>query len=416
MDRKIEKKPLFKSVKFLMGTVAGILVIVLLIAMLSDTSAKLNVDEGRITISEITVGDFQEFIPISGSVLPITTVYIDAVQGGSVERKFVEEGAFLNKGDRIVKLANIDLELNALQQESFTLQQINAYQNTRLSVEQNTINLKTRLQDARYNLKRTQGVLARQQVLWDKKLISQQEYELVREEYNNFVELTRLAEENVRNDSLLSSPQLKRVDASIDRLETNLQLIRESIDNLTIRAPISGLLTSLPLEIGESKSVGERLGQIDVLNGYKVRGVVDEFYLSRISRDLEAGTSFGGNEYKLKVTKVFSEVKDGRFEVEMLFADSTPEGIKRGLTLQIKLELGDNTKATLLPRGGFYEKTGGRWIFVLDESSRHATKRTIRIGRQNPNYFEVLEGLHHGDRVITSSYDSFGVAERIELN
>ncbi len=413
MDRKIEKKPLYKRKKFWISSAGVGVFLVLIILILSDTGSKLNVDQDKITISTVSEGEFQEFIPVTGTVLPRTTFYLDAILGGSVEKKFVEEGAVLKKGDKILKLSNTSVQLNALQQETFTYQQINDARNTRLQVEQNSINLQTQLVNANYSLIHSKQIYDREKVLWEKKLVSQQEYEQARDSYYHDVEQQKLARENWKRDSVLRESQLDQITGSIKRLQMNLELIRENIDNLTVKAPISGQLTSLDAEIGQSKSQGAKLGQIDAMDGYKVRADIDEYYIARVIKGLHATVDIDGSEYKLIVKKVFPEVKDGKFQVDMDFEGKTPGGIRRGQTLQIRLQLSDRTKALLLPRGGFYQKTGGQWVFVLNSSGSEAVKRNISLGRQNPDYFEVLSGLKPGDKVITSSYDNFGDVDKL---
>ena len=221
--------------------------------------------------------------------------------------------------------------------------------------------------------------------------------------------------ENFRQDSLLRVNQLTQLESSIDRLEMNLEMVKRSVDNLTLRAPISGQLTSLNAEIGQSKSSGQRLGQIDVLDNFKVRAAIDEFYIARINIGQEGEFDLAGNTFRLIIKKVYPEVRDGRFEVDMEFTGKPPQGIRRGQTLQIRLELGDLSEATLLARGGFYQRTGGQWVYILDPSGENATKRSIKLGRQNPQVFEVIEGLQPGEQVITSSYDNFGDIDKLIL-
>ncbi|MEJ2614570.1 MAG: efflux RND transporter periplasmic adaptor subunit [Ignavibacteriaceae bacterium] len=404
---------IYKRTKFWISSGGGMLFFILIILILADTGSKLNVEADKITISTVTNGDFQEFIPVTGNVLPRTTYYLDAILGGTVEKKFVEEGAMLQKGDKILKLSNTDFQLSALQQESFAFQQINEARNTRLQIEQNSISLQTRLVDVNYNLIDSRQMYDREKVMWEKKLVSQQEYEQYRDKYYHDIEQKKLAEENWQKDSVLKQSQLEQINASIERLQTNLGLIRDNLDNLTVKAPINGQLTSLNAEIGQSKTPGSRLGQIDAMDGYKVRADIDEFYIARVSKGLRATAEIDGSEYKLIVAKVFPEVTNGKFEVDMEFSGKTPDGIRRGQTLQIRLQLSDRTKALLLPRGGFYQKTGGQWVFILNGSGSEAVKRQISLGRQNPDYFEVLSGLKPGDKVITSSYDNFGDVDKL---
>ena len=413
VDRKIEKKPLYKRRKFWISSGGGVLFFILIILILTDTGSKLNVEADKITISTVSEGDFQEFIPVTGTVLPQTTYYLDAILGGTVEQKFVEEGAMLKKGDKILRLSNTDFQLSALQQESFAYQQINDARNTRLQIEQNSISLQTRLVDVNYSYINSKQLFDRAKVMWEKKLISLQEFEQSKDNYYHDKEQMKLAEENWQKDSVLKQSQLSQINEAIKRLQANLGLIRENLDNLTVKAPISGQLTSLNAEIGQSKSPGSQLGQIDALDGFKVRADIDEFYIARVVKGLHATVEIDGKNYKLVIIKVFPEVKNGKFQVDMNFDGDVPEGIRRGQTLQIRLQLSERTKALLLTRGGFYQKTGGQWVFILNSSGSEAVKRSISLGRQNPDYFEVLSGFKPGDKVVTSSYDNFGDVDKL---
>ena len=415
MDRKIDKKPLYKRKNFWFSCSGGALFLVLIIAILADTGSKLNVETDKITISTVSDGDFQEFIPVTGNVMPRTTFYLDLIIGGSVEQKFVEEGAMLKKGDKIVKLSNSNVQLNTLQQETLTYQQINDARNTRLQIEQNSNNLQSQLIEDNYNLLTSRETFDRQKVMWAKKLISDQDYELARDKYNHDIEQQKIARQNFAADSITKQTQLTQIEESIKRLQMNLELIRENIENLTVKAPIEGQLTALEAETGQSKSPGDRLGQIDALDGFKVRADIDEYYIARVVKGLHATAEIDGNDYQMVVLKVFPEVKDGKFQVDMEFEGKVPDGIRRGQTLQIRLQLSERTKALLLSRGGFYQKTGGQWVFVVDKSGSMAVKRSISLGRQNPDYFEVLSGLKPGDKVVTSSYDNFGDVQKLVL-
>ncbi len=415
MDRKIEKKPYYKRKKFWVSAAGGAAFLFLIIMILADTGSKLNVEKDKITISTVHDGEFQEFIPVSGTVLPKTTYYLDAILGGTVEQKYVEEGAMLKKGDKILKLSNPNVQLGALQNEAATYQQINQARNTRLQIEQNSIALQTQLVDANFNYINSKQLYNREKIMWEKKLISQQEFEQYRDKYLHDEKQLKLTRENYAQDSVLRLSQVSQIASSIDRLQKNLELIRENIDNLTVKAPISGQLTSLNAETGQSKSPGDKLGQIDALDGFKVRADIDEFYIARVVRGLHATVEIDGQDFKLIIIKVYPEVKDGKFQVDMNFSGKVPDGIRRGQTLQIRLQLSERTKALLLARGGFYQKTGGQWVFVVNQSGDEAVKRSISLGRQNPDYFEVLSGLKPGDKVITSSYDNFGDVDKLVL-
>jgi len=416
MDRKIERK--FWSKRRMTLTAAGSIPVLLVLYLLffADTSSRLNVEVDRLTISTVTRGAFQEYIPVTGTVLPIETFYLDAIEGGRVAQIFVEAGNFVRVGDPLLRLANTNLQLDVMYREALSYEQINNAQNRRLNIEQNSISVRTQLAEVRYQVERTRLNFTRDSVLAAKSLISPEEFTRTKDEFDYWVRRQTLALENYRQDSLLRVNQLSQLENSIDRLETNLEMVKQSIDNLVVRAPITGLLTSLNAEIGQSKSPGQRLGQIDVLDSFKVRVPVDEFYISRVSAGLTGEFDLAGARYDLVIRKVYPEVRDGRFEVDMSFLGTVPPDIRRGQSVQIRLELGAQSEALLLARGGFYQTTGGQWVYVLDASGDVAVRRSIKLGRQNPQNFEVLEGLNPGDRVITSGYENYGDIQKLMLN
>ena len=414
MDRPIEKK------RWSLKKVAGLFLIGVFIfasayGFIKSRGSKLNVDVERITIATVEKGPFQEFIPVIGTVLPIKTVYLDAMEGGRVEEVYIEAGSLVHEGDKILKLANTNLLLDIMYRETQLFEQSNNLRNTRLAMEQHRLTLRRELLELEYQIQRQKGIYERDAELVKKELISQQEYEQARDEYQYLLKRKELAIETQKQDSIFRQVQIKQLEASMKRMQTNLDLVREKLENLVIRAPISGQLTSLNAEIGESKSPGERLGRIDVLEGFKVRAAIDEHYIARIEIGRTGTFDLAGKSYKLIVRKIYPEVREGRFEVDMEFDGASPQGIRRGQTLHIRLELGELSEALLLPRGGFYQKTGGQWVYVLDKSGEFATKRAIRLGRQNPRVFEVLEGLEPGERVIISMYDSFGDMDKLIL-
>ncbi|MFQ5825304.1 MAG: efflux RND transporter periplasmic adaptor subunit [bacterium] len=416
MDRKIEKKkwPPKRIVKY---SIAGIFILVIIYnLLLGDSTSKLNVDTEKITISTVKKGPFQEFIPVTGTVIPIKTVFLDAVEGGRVDKIFVEAGSMVNKGDKILQLANTNLLLDIMFREAELFQQSNNLRNTRLAMEQNRLTLRGQLVELDYQIQRSKRLYDRNKELLNKKLISQQEFEETEDEYDYYIKRKELAIESFKQDSLFRKTQIEQLEVSLQRMQTNLGVIKQKYENLTIRAPISGQLTSLNAEfVGEIKSAGERLGQIDVLEGFKVRAGIDEHYLSRINVGLYGEFDFAGKSYRLVSKKVYPEIREGRFNVDLEFVGEEPQGIRRGQTLHIRLELGDLSEALLLSRGGFYQKTGGQWVYVVAPSGDFATKRSIRLGRQNPQVFEVLEGLEPDEQVITSTYDSFGDIDKLIL-
>ena len=415
MDRKIEKKKWPPKRIAGLAAVGLFVILVLYVFLFRLSKSTLNVKTERITISTVTRGPFQEFIPIMGNVLPINTFYLNAVEGGRVEEIYLEAGTLVKEGDEILKLANTNLLLDIMWREAELFQQSNNLRNTRLSMEQYRLRLNQDLAEINNQLRQQKRTYERYEELVKDNLISKHEYELAKDQYEYLIKKKELTIESQRNDLEFRLGQIDALEASLKRMQDNLEIVKQKQDNLTIRAPVSGHLTALNAEIGQSKSPGQPLGQIDVLEGFRVRAAIDEHYIARIETGRTGEFDFAGKSYGLVVKKIYPEVIDGRFEVDMEFVDGGPEEITRGQTLHIRLELGDISEAILLPRGGFYQTTGGNWAYVVDESENVATKRKIRLGRQNPQVFEVLEGLGPGDRVITSSYESFGNMDRLVL-
>ena len=415
MDRKIKKKkwPPKRIAGF--AAVGLFVILVLYVFLFRLSKSTLNVKTERITISTVTRGPFQEFIPIMGSVLPINTFYLNAVEGGRVEEIYLEAGTFVKEGDGILKLANTNLLLDIMWREAELFQQSNNLRNTRLSMEQYRLRLNQDLAEINNQLQQQKRTYERYKELAKDNLISKHEYELAKDQYDYLIKRKELTIESQMNDLEFRQGQIDALEASLKRMQDNLEIVKQKQDNLTIRAPVSGHLTALDSEIGQSKSPGQPLGQIDVLEGFRVRAAIDEHYIARVETGRTGEFDFAGKSYGLIVKKIYPEVKDRRFEVDLEFVGGGPEDITRGQTLHIRLELGDISEAILLPRGGFYQTTGGNWAYVVDESENVATKRKIRLGRQNPQVFEVLEGLGPGDRVITSSYESFGNMDRLVL-
>lgn len=408
MDRVLEKKK-WPPKRIITYSLSGLFAIIVIYNLLfGDTSTKLNVESEKITISTVSKGPFKEYIPITGNIIPIKTVYLDAIEGGRVEKLFLEAGTMVEQGDEILRLGNTNLLMDIMFREAELFEQSNNLRNTRLAMEQNRLNLKSELINLDFQIRSLERDFKRKKELLKEDMISQLEFEESQDQYNYNLKRRELAIESYKQDSLFRKVQIGQLEASLSRMQNNLALVKTKLENLTIRAPISGQLTSLNAEIGESKSRGQRLGQVDVLEGFKVRAAVDEYHLSRVQRGLEGEFDFAGGTHQIVVDKIYPEIRDGRFNIDLIFTHSEPEGIRRGLTSHIRLELGNLNEAILLPRGGFYQKTGGQWVYVLDESGDFAGKRDIRLGMQNPQMFEVLEGLEPGERVITSSYESFG--------
>jgi HlyD family secretion protein len=415
MDRKIKKKK-WPPKRIAIVSVGVIFFSVILYSLIfGDRSSKLNVDLERITISTVSRGDFQEFIPVIGRVAPIYTHYLVAEEGGRVEKKFIESGTSVKEGDPILQLANTNLLMDIMWREAELYQASNNLRTARLMMEQNMLNLRRSLADLDYEIRQQKRLFDRNQQLMEKNLISQEEYDQVSDQYEHLQKKRDLTVETMKQDSLFRQIQIDQLEASLSRMESNLLIVKQKQDNLLIRAPLTGMLTSLQAEIGESKSQGQPLGQIDVLDDFKVEADVDEHYIARVEKGRYGTFPFAGDTNKLVVSMIYLEVVNGAFKVDLQFLEEEPEGIRRGMTVHIRLELGDLEEAVLLPKGGFYQKTGGQWVYVIDESGAFAYKKSIRLGRQNPQVFTVLEGLEPGERVITSSYDSFGDIDKLIL-
>jgi HlyD family secretion protein len=415
MDRKIKKKK-WTPGKIAVWTASGAFVLFMLYLFIFKLNrSALNVQTERLTISTVERGPFQEFIPVQGNVLPIYQHYLTAMEGGQVEEIFVLAGAMVKKGEPIVRLANTNLLLDIMWREAELFQQSNNLRNTRLSMEQYRLQLSQALEDTDSELQQQKRVYDRYARLIKEKLISQQEYELSRDLYEHLVRKKALTEQSMANELKFRQAQIEALEESLKRMQNNLDIVKEKQENLTIRAPVDGLLSALSVEIGQSKSPGERLGQVDVLEGFKVRAPVDELYLPRIQVGKPGEFDHAGKTYRLKVNWIYPEVREGRFDVDMAFDGDEPEGITRGQTYHIRLFLSDVSEGLLLAKGGFFQSTGGNWAYVVDKSGSFAEKRRIRVGRQNTQVYEVLEGLEEGDRVITSSYESFGDIERLIL-
>jgi HlyD family secretion protein len=415
MDKRIEKKKWPPKRIFTYGIISILILLIGYVLIFNTGGSTLNVKAERLTVSTVEKGPFQEFIPIIGTVMPYETRYLDAVLGGQVEEIYLEAGSQVTKGDKILSLSNTNLLMTMLNNEAQVNRATNELRATRLQLEQNRLALRQQRADADYYLKRIKRKFDRNKVMFDEELISKQAYEEFKDEYEYLKKKRELTIESQEKDLLFREQQVKHLEASVKQMQYNLDLLKQQMENLTVRAPISGHLTSLPLEKGQSIAQGFRLGQIDDVNGFKIRAEIDEHYINRIQKGKPGDFDFAGKTYQLKVQKVFPEVKERKFKVDLEFSDKEPEGIRRGQSAHIDLQLSELSEAILVARGGFYQTTGGNWVYVLDKSGDFAIKRTIRLGRQNPRHFEGLSGLEPGEQVITSSYENFGDMERLVL-
>ena len=415
MDRVIEKKTW--TTKRILSIAGGLALVGLIGWSYKMTSGKsrLNVDTERITISEIKKGAFQETIPVNGTVLPQTTIYLDALEGGRVEEKYVEDGAMMKRNQPILRLSNTDLELSLANQETQVFNVLTQMNISKNSATQNTIRQLNQLADVDNALAEAERIYNLNKTLYEQGVMGIQEFKQAENNYNYQVKRKKLTEDILKQDTESVSLMSVQDKESLKRMQNTLALMRRKVGDLVVRSPIDGQLTSLDAEIGQSINRGIRLGQIDMTTGFKVRADIDEHYISRIYAGLKGTFSLSSKEYNLSIKKVYTQVTAGRFQVDMVFEGKMPEGIRRGQTLQIRLALSDETQAILLPRGGFYQQTGGNWIFKVSENGSIAFKTDIQLGRQSPDYYEVLQGLNPGDKVVTSSYENYGTMQELVL-
>ncbi len=415
MDRVIEKK--YWNTKRIV-TIGGIVAIILLVfasVFFTSGKSKLNVETDRITISEVKEGPFKEFIPVNGVVLPITTIYLDAMEGGRVEEKYVEDGTMMKAGQPILRLSNTDLELQLANQETQVFNVLTQMQISKNNAEQNSINRQNQDAEVDNALKEAERLYNVNKKLYDQKAIGLQEFQSSKNLYEYQVRRKKLTEDIMKTDAASMKQQVNQMTESYAQMKKTLELMRKKVGDLIVRAPVDGQLTALDAEIGQNKNQGQALGQIDVMSGYKVRVDVDEHYISRVFTGLKGNASIAGKNYDLVIKKVYTQVTAGRFQVDMQFTDAVPPSIRKGQTLQIGLNLSDERRAVLVPRGGFYQQTGGNWIFKVNEAGTMAYKVDIQLGNQNPDYFEVLQGLKAGDKVITNSYENYGNIQELVL-
>ena len=415
MDIQLEKKKGLRPKHY--GYIAlGILVLFLAWKILfSSAVSTFRTEKDKLSLNEVVAGKFDDYITINGNVAPIATIYMDAYEGGRVTEKLIEEGAMVKKGDIILKLENRALYEQILASESNLALKQNDLRSTKLTFDSRQVEGRRSLATTEYNLQRLKRNYEQNKSLYAEELISKEEFLLSKENYELSQKQYEIVKMQTEQDDELRKTSLTSLDADLARMQTTLGMVYERIDQLNVRAPADGQLGFLDAEIGQSIAQGQRIGQINVLTDYKIEASIDEHYIDRVIRDLTANLERNGNEYPLRIRKVYPEVRNGKFKVDLVFTDQKPETIRTGQSYNIKLQLGESNDALLLPKGSFFQSTGGQWIFVVDTDGGEAIKRSIRIGKQNSRYYEVLEGLQAGEKVITSNYDTFGEAERIVL-
>ena len=415
MDRKIEKKKGLRKrhIPFIAG--GALLLWLVLWLLFGDHSSTLRVEARTVSIETVQKGLFNDYIRLNGQVQPISIIQLSAVEGGMVETKLIEEGTMVKKGDVIAHLVNPMLSLSILDSEAQLAEKQNFLRNTLVQMEQERLNLQREKLNLDLDIDRKKRKYEQYQKLYDESLTSKEEFLQAKEDYEFGVRQRDLVMARQRQDSIYRGIQVAQMEESLANMQRNMKMIRERVDNLNVKAPIDGQLGLLDVEIGQSISTGQKIGQINVLSDYKIEAMVDEHYIDRVRTDLSATFERQDRRFNLRTRKVYPEVRSGQFKTDFVFTDERPDNIRTGQTYYLNLELGEPSEAVLIPRGAFYQSTGGRWIYVISSDGTTAYKREIKIGKQNPQFYEVLEGLEAGERVIVSSYETFGDNERLVL-
>jgi HlyD family secretion protein len=415
MDKPIQKKKWTLRRIGIGGAILAFIAFSVYSLVLSGKQSTLNVVRDKLTISDVQRGLFDEFIVVTGVVQPLKTYQLDAIEGGYVAEKYLDGGATVKQGDLILRLENHRLMLDYINRETEMYDLINNLENTRIRLRQDKFTLKRTLSELDYQIQQAKDEHDRNSKLYAEKIIAEQEFNKTKITYDRLITQRNIEVEHQQFQEETSTVQIKQLEGTLERTKVNLKMMKDNLDNLYVKAPVGGLLSAINVEVGQNVNTGQNIGQIDDLKGFKMRVQVDEHYISRIFPGLEGSFEFNGKSNSLAVSKVYPEVRNGRFEVDMIFSGPIPDGIRRGQSVPVRLQLGKPAQATLLPTGGFFSDTGGNWVYVLDDSGNHAVKRTISLGRKNPQYFEVLDGLKPGDKVITSSYDNFGDKDILNL-
>jgi HlyD family secretion protein len=413
MDKAIPKKKGLQK-KHIGYIVFGIIILVLFyMAFFTDRTSTYKVEKDKLIIETVTEGQFNDYITVPGTVEPISTIFLDAQEGGRVEEKLIEEGTMVKKGDVILKLSNPDLYLNILNSEGQLAEKENFLRNTQITMEQEKLSIKRELVNLKYDIERKKRIYEQNTTLMKDDLISREEFIRSKEDLDMAIQSKDLFLERQKQDSLFRSVNVETIKNDLVNMRKNLAMVKDRVKNLDVVAPVDGELGLLIPEIGQSIARGENMGQINILTSYKVTAQIDEHYIDRVRTQLTGKLDRQGSEFDLIVRRVYPEVRNGTFRIDMIFQNKMPENIRTGQTYYISLQLGQPKVSVLVPIGGFFQETGGQWIFVLDPSESFATKRTISIGRKNPKYYEVLDGLKPGEKVIVSGYETFGKNEKL---
>lgn len=415
MDKVIEKKKGIQKKHLLWGL--GILAFGFLVAKVAfgDHSSVFRAEKDKLTVSSVENGMFNDYITVIGQVEPIVTIFLDAVEGGTVEERFIEEGSMVKKGDVILRLENRQLYQTILNSESSLAEKENYLRSTRISFESELIQSRRNILDSEYKVTRKKRTFSQYETLYKEALISKEDYLQSKEDFEYESNLLTINKLKAKNDSLIRITSMITLETDLVKMRQMLDLVHQRLDDLKVKAPVDGQLGRLDAEIGQSINSGQRIGQINVLNNVKVSAKIDEHYIDRVIPGLTSSLDRNGTNFNLKVKKVYPDVREGQFKIDLVFDGQTPDNVRIGQTYHVKLELGESQKALMIPRGGFFQSTGGQWVFVLNDAGTEAIKRPIKIGKQNPQYYEVLEGLQTGEKVITSGYEIFGTNDRVVM-
>ena len=411
MDRTIDPRPARRKRLIALGCIGGLALLLIIFWASSFTTSRVRVENSKVTIGTVEKGLFKEFIPVTGTVQPIQTVFLDALEGGTVKQRFVEDGHMVRAGEPIIELNNPQLHMDAINREAQLLDQQNNLRNTRLAMDQQTTRLKDDLLNLDKELRRLERDARVDERLVKDSMLATNTFLSNKENLEYMREKRKLLAANVRSDSTFRQSQVGSISTNLVLIDQNLKFLRENLQNLVIKAPIDGQLSGLNVELGQTKQRGERIAQIDVLENFKVRARIPEHYVSRVSIGLQGTFAHAGKEHAIEVFKVYPEVSNGEFDVDLRFTGEKPD-VRRGQTFQVRLQLSEDMQAVMLPRGPFFQDTGGQWVYVIDAEGT-ATKREVKLGRQNPDRYEVLEVLQPGDRVVTSRYSAFNNADEL---
>jgi len=413
MDKQITNRKNKNTKKVLIFLAVGVVLIFLILNF--SRSKQVNLSADGLAIKEVVSGEFEDVVLINSRVEPKTSVLVNVIQGGSVAEIFVESGRLVKKGTPLLKVYNPTAELSYLTQETAMIEQINNLNNIRVSIKNQQLNLDEQLLSIDNSFKNAKRKYVMDSTLYSKGVIARNDYDISKQEYQFQKERNEVIKKSAALEKSDSHVQLNRLNTSLANMQKSLELLRSNKDNFTVKAPIDGFLSSFNPLLGSTYTQGQNIGKIDVLDGYKLTAKMDEYYIATLQEGIEGTVSVNGKNHGIRLTKIFSEVVNGQFEIELTFSkpDELSE-VKRGMSLNAKLFLSNNSKALLLPKGMFYQSSNGQWVFVLD-ADNHAVKRSVKIGRENPFYYEVLEGLKAGDKVITSSYDDFEKMEEINI-